>query len=97
MQVAPETVTSEDAAKLHSREARAMGQANPPPGSISADAEHLAAVNEGRARPQTDGQIDSATQSAADRVQNLQNEAAKVAPKMVSTLYDRIAFLRPLC
>ena len=88
MQVAPETVTSEDAAKLHSREARAMGQANPPPGSISADAEHLAAVNEGRAMPQTNGQIDPATQSAADRVQNLQNEVAKVAPKMVSGLCD---------
>merc|ERR1712113_974178 len=36
MQNAPGSVTEADAAYLHSREARASGQANPPPGSLSA-------------------------------------------------------------
>ncbi|KAI7163603.1 hypothetical protein KC349_g1253 [Hortaea werneckii] len=52
MQKAPGSVTESDAVYLHSREARASGQANPPPGSLSAQAEHLAAVNEGRATAQ---------------------------------------------
>ena len=47
METAPETVTSEDAAYLKSREARAEGVAQPPKDSISADAQRLAAQNEG--------------------------------------------------
>ncbi|KAK5174106.1 uncharacterized protein LTR77_001186 [Saxophila tyrrhenica] len=84
MQAEPGNVTSEDAAYLKSREARAMGQGQPPSDSISADAQRLAAVNEGDAKMPSKGQMDPATQSAADRVENLESAAEQVAPKMAN-------------
>ncbi len=84
MQADPGNVTSQDAAYLKSREARARGQAQPPSDSISADAQRLAAANEGETKlSANDGHADPATQSAVDRRENLQQAAEQVAPKMV--------------
>lgn len=55
-----------------------MGQAQPPSDSMSADAQRLAAVNEGDAKLPNKGQRDPATQSATDRVENLQHAAENV-------------------
>lgn len=77
----------QDAAYLHSREARASGQANPPPGSLSSQAEHMAAVNEGRATAQTTapaGANDPVSQSASDRVHNFQQVTSEVGQKMAT-------------
>ncbi|KAI7577834.1 hypothetical protein KC316_g10133 [Hortaea werneckii] len=85
MQNAPGSVTESDAAYLHSREARASGQANPPPGSLSAQAEHLAAVNEGRATAQASASgenNDPASQSSKDRLHNLEEATSQVGQKM---------------
>ncbi|RMY98090.1 hypothetical protein D0862_07763 [Hortaea werneckii] len=85
MQNAPGSVTEADAAYLHSREARASGQANPPPGSLSAQAEHLAAVNEGHATAQASAggeNNDPASQSAKDRLRNLEEATSQVGQKM---------------
>ncbi len=61
-----------------------MGQAQPPSDSLSADAQRLAAVNEGDAKLPSKGQMDSATRSATDRVENFQAAAENVAPKMAN-------------
>lgn len=45
MQAHPEDITSEDANYLKSREARAIGQPQPPEDSISSDAQRLASAN----------------------------------------------------
>ena len=60
-----------------------MGQGQPPSDSISADAQRLAAVNEGDAKMPSKGASDPATQSAIDRTENLQDAAENIAPKMV--------------
>ncbi|CAK4032830.1 Hypothetical predicted protein [Lecanosticta acicola] len=81
----PASVTSEDARYLKSREARLTGQNQPPSDSISADAERLASANEGatkQSNPKAD--LDPAGQSAADRLQNFENAAEDVAPKMAT-------------
>ena len=74
----------QDAAYLKSREARATGQAQPPSDSISADAQRLAAVNEGDTKIPSKGQLDSADQSQVDRLDNFQQAAENVAPKMAN-------------
>jgi hypothetical protein len=76
----------QDAAYLHSREARAAGQANPPKGSLSSEAESLAAANEGRAATgaSTSGPADPADQSARDRLNNFQEVSEQVGSKMAS-------------
>jgi hypothetical protein len=73
----------QDAAYLKSREARAMGQGQPPSDSMSAEAQRLAAVNEGDAKLPNQERMDPTTQSAADRVQNFHDVAQPVAQKMV--------------
>ncbi|KAK4507836.1 hypothetical protein PRZ48_001571 [Zasmidium cellare] len=83
MQQNPASVSSEDAAYLKSREARATGQANPPKDSISADAERLASVNEG-ATKSTTRPIDPIEQSAIDRADNFQKTAENVTSKMAN-------------
>ena len=55
-----------------------MGQAQPPSDSVSADAQRLAAVNEGDAKLPSKGEMDPATQSATDRVENFQQVAEDV-------------------
>lgn len=76
----------QDAAYIKSREARATGTGQPPAGSISADAQHLASQNE-KGEPvsaSSGGGLDSATQSAADRAANFENVAENVASKMAT-------------
>ncbi|KAK4545670.1 hypothetical protein LTR36_002623 [Oleoguttula mirabilis] len=75
---APET----DAAYIKSREARALGKAQPPAGSISADAPHLAARNEGAIKSSTNSAADPAQQSHQDRVANFEEASEQVGNKM---------------
>lgn len=56
-------------------------RANPGPDSISADAQRLAAENEGATKSSKSG-ADPIDQSAADRISNFENVAENVAPKM---------------
>lgn len=74
----------QDAAHLKSREARASGQAQPPSDSISADAQRLAAANEGAMKPTPDpkGDMSASTQSAIDRKENFEDVAVNVGQKM---------------
>lgn len=73
----------QDAAYLKSREARVAGTGQPPAGSISADAQRLAAENEGASKSSsTDGPVDPTTQSAADRATNFESVAEGVTSKM---------------
>ena len=74
----------QDAAFLKSREARAAGQAQPPAGSVSAQAQRLAAENEGATKTSstTTSGTDPATQSTIDRKQNFEQVAAEVGQKM---------------
>nr|POF12995.1 hypothetical protein CFP56_10143 [Quercus suber] len=85
MQHDPSHVTNEDAAYLKSREARVIGQGQPPADSISADAQRLASANEGTSRaPATVHNDNPGTQSAADRVLNFEAAADEVASKMAN-------------
>lgn len=75
---------AQDAAYLKSREARAMGQGQPPSDSISAEAERLASANEqgGAAVTTDDRLLDPAEQSTLDRVANFKQVAGRVSDKM---------------
>ncbi|KAK4634632.1 hypothetical protein CLAFUW4_00959 [Fulvia fulva] len=84
MQSDPAAVSSEDAAYLKSREARAIGQGQPPADSISADAQRLASMNEGNTKLKDANDMDPAEQSAADRIENFENVAEQVAPKLAT-------------
>lgn len=83
MQAAPHSITSSDAAHLKSREARATGQSQPPSDSISAEAQRLAAENEGAVKssssPTTDPPVE---QSAEDRIKNFESTAQDLAAKI---------------
>ncbi|KAK4998538.1 hypothetical protein LTR66_002244 [Elasticomyces elasticus] len=83
MQNAPETVTAEDANYLKSREARVMGQAQPPKDSISADAQRLAAANEQGKAPSNDRTSPKA-HSALAKEKNFQQAVAEVGERMKS-------------
>ncbi|CZT22849.1 uncharacterized protein RCC_08555 [Ramularia collo-cygni] len=83
MQAAPHSITSEDAAHLKSREARATGQAQPPADSISAEAQRLAAENEGATKSKASTtSTDPVEQSVEDRVKNFEKVAADMAEKL---------------
>lgn len=59
------------------------GQAQPPSGSISSDAQHIAAVNEGAVNSSSSSEnANTVDQSHRDRVQNFEQAAQAVAPKM---------------
>jgi len=77
---------SQDANYLKSREARLTGQAQPPAGSISSDAQSLAAENEGATRGTKNadgaGGSNPAAQSAQDRQHNFEQTASEVGSKM---------------
>ena len=87
MQAESDSVTSEDAAYLKSREARVIGQGQPPADSISAEAQRLASANEEDTKTSSRGrsqdQMDPATQSTIDRTENFQDAAEQVGSKMV--------------
>lgn len=76
--------STKDAAHLKSREARAAGQAQPASDSISADAQRLAAANEGAIKTDIDpkGKMNPEMQSAMDREENFQDVAVNVGQKM---------------
>lgn len=57
---------------------------DPPADSISADAERLAAVNEGSTKPPSKANLDPAQQSKVDRFENFEQAAENVAPKMAA-------------
>ncbi|KAK5722616.1 hypothetical protein LTR15_005847 [Elasticomyces elasticus] len=88
VQNAPESVTSEDAAHIHSREAKVTGVANPPKGSLSSQAESLAAANEGRSNNSavnaTAASSNPTEQAQQDRMQNFEHASKQVASKMAN-------------
>lgn len=59
-----------------------LNQAQPPADSISADAQRLAAENEGKTKPKQQSHTDAVDQSAADRVANFEQAAEKLAQKL---------------
>jgi len=64
-----------------------MGQAQPPSGSISSDAQHAAAVNEGATKQSTGttgGNANPTSQSQQDRVENFEQAAQAVGSKMAN-------------
>jgi len=79
----------QDAAYLKSREARAIGQNQPPKDSISSDAQRLASQNEGATKDSSSsssskGPSDPVAQSAADRAANFEKEAENIVTKMAT-------------
>ena len=75
----------QDAAYLKSREARAIGQGQPPADSIASDAERLASRNEGATKSSAPaGPSDPISQSAADRAANFEKEAENIVTKMAT-------------
>ena len=90
LDTAPETITSEDASLLHSREARVMG--GPTKGDLASQAQSVAAANEQGATVQTNPPQSSATnakltpaeQSHRDRVRNFYEVAERIAAKMAT-------------
>ena len=88
LDTAPETVTSEDASLLHSREARVQG--GPTKGDLASQAQSVAAANEQGATVQTSrtqstgtgATLDPAQQSQLDREANFQEAAEKVGIKL---------------
>lgn len=71
---------------MKSREARATGQAQPPSGSLSSEAQHVAAVNEGATKNTgtSNADIPPAVQSAMDKEANFQQAADQVGSKLAS-------------
>ena len=61
-----------------------MGQAQPPKDSLSAEAQRVAAVNEGATKQSQSAPAgtDPSSQSAADRQENFEQVAADLAPKV---------------
>ena len=79
------TDKAKDAAYLKSREARVIGQGQPPSDSIASDAERLASRNEGATKTSTPkGPSDPVSQSAADRAANFEKEAENIVTKMAT-------------
>ena len=90
---APETVTTDDARYVKSRESRAQGGGQPAKGSIGAQAESVASANEAGTASQyhptatvgnATGGLDSATQSQLDREGNYVEAADKIGTKMAN-------------
>lgn len=90
LDTAPETVTSEDASLLHSREARVMG--GPTKGDIASQAQSVAAANEQGITVQTNSAQSSGVnanltpteQSQLDREANYVEAADKIGTKMAT-------------
>ena len=80
---APDSITKEDAATLHSRQTRALGQ-QPPSDSIAAQAQHQAAVNEGATAGHSEPALEPEVQSQKDRQANYEEAADTVGKKLVN-------------
>ena len=84
METTPGSITTDDAKAIHRAETRAAGQ-QPPSGSLSSQAQHQAAINEGATSGSTTAaSMDSTTQSQMDRQANFQEAASTVGSKMVN-------------
>ncbi|KAL8860894.1 MAG: hypothetical protein Q9178_002649 [Gyalolechia marmorata] len=94
LDTAPDSITKEDAQAVHRAESRLQSQ-QPPSGSISSQAQHQAAVNEGAtasirtgnttASNRTNGApVDPTVQSQMDRQANFEDAASKVGGKLVN-------------
>lgn len=90
LDTAPETVTSEDASLLHSREGRVQG--GPTKGDLASQAQSVAAANEQGATVQTNrtqstgtnANLNPAQQSQTDRQANFEEAVDKVGAKLAS-------------
>ena len=90
LETAPETVTSEDASLLHSREARVQG--GPTKGDLASQAQSVAAANEQGATVQTNrtqgsgatADLTPAEQSQLDREANYVEAEDKVGTKLAT-------------
>ncbi|KAL8700412.1 MAG: hypothetical protein Q9201_005459 [Fulgogasparrea decipioides] len=85
LDTSPGSITKEDAQAIHRAETRASGGQQPPSGSITSQAQHEAAVNEGTSSTRTTAApLDSNTQSQLDRQANYEDVASKVGGKLVN-------------
>ncbi|KAI4177870.1 MAG: hypothetical protein LQ348_005756 [Seirophora lacunosa] len=85
LETAPGSITKEDAQAVHRAESRALGGQQPQSGSISSQAQHEAAVNEGAAstsRPAAPS--DPTVQSQMDRQANFEDAASGIGSKLVN-------------
>jgi hypothetical protein len=94
MKTDPDSITSDDANYLKSREARATGQAQPPKGSVSAEAQRLASANEKGTTAQSTSQstlqnttqrtgpLNPSEQSQLTKERNFEQAVDQVASKM---------------
>lgn len=76
----------QDASHLKSREARAIGQSQPPKDSISSDAQRLASANEqGTGKPvESTGSLSSDEQSHLAKERNFQSAADQISDKIAN-------------
>lgn len=90
LEISPDTVTSEDASLLHSREARVMG--GPTKGDLASQAQSVAAANEKGTTVRTDptqgsgvnADLTPAEQSQLDREANYVEAADKIGAKLAT-------------
>lgn len=84
LETAPGSISKEDAQAIHRAETRALGQ-QPPSGSLSSQAQHEAAVNEGATTAtRTAAPVDPTVRSQLDRQANFEDAASKVGGKLVN-------------
>lgn len=85
LETAPGSITKEDAQAVHRAESRALHGQQPPSGSLSSQAQHEAAVNEGTtSASRTAAPLDPTVQSQMDRQANYEDAASKVGSKLVN-------------
>lgn len=85
LETAPESITKGDAQAVHRAESRALGGQQPGSGSITSQAQHQAAVNEGATSTSTTAApVDPAVQSQMDRQANFEDAASKIGGKLVN-------------
>lgn len=90
LEISPDTVTSDDASLLHSREARVMG--GPTKGDLASQAQSVAAANEKGTTVQTNptqgsgvnAELTPAEQSQLDREANYVEAADKIEAKLAT-------------
>ncbi|KAI4174715.1 MAG: hypothetical protein LQ343_002086 [Gyalolechia ehrenbergii] len=88
LETAPGSITKEDAQAAHRAESRALGGQQPASGSVTSQAQHEAAVNEGATSAATTAttaaSVDPAVQSQMDRQANFEDAASKIGGKLVN-------------
>lgn len=93
LETAPGSITKGDAQAIHRAESRALGGQQPQSGSLSSQAQHEAAVNEGATSTSRNGTmstsgnagpVDPTVQSQLDRQANFDDAASKVGSKLMN-------------